>query len=119
MSSIRDSTKELKEYSTKTLKGLKKAIPKDDRHELIKCKEYLKETDARRRELDLRIDSNRAALSVLRKNGEKNMDRLLDPLENAASVWKDVKSQAPITQQNLIPLTKLWSQKTEEEMEAY
>lgn len=45
--------------------------------------------------------------------------RLLDPLENAASVWKDVKSQAPITQQNLIPLTKLWSQKTEEEMEAY
>lgn len=42
---------------------------------MIKCKEYLKETDARRRELDLRIDSNRAALSVLRKNGEKNMDR--------------------------------------------
>lgn len=40
-------------------------------------------------------------------------------MENAASVWKDVKSQAPITQQNLIPLTKLWSQKTEEEMEAY
>lgn len=46
-------------------------------------------------------------------------DRLLDPLENAASVWKDVKSQAPTTQQNLVPLTKLWSQKTEEEMEAY
>lgn len=45
--------------------------------------------------------------------------RLLDTLDNAASVWTDVKSQAPITQQNLVPLTKLWSQKTEEEIEAY
>lgn len=45
--------------------------------------------------------------------------RLLDTLDNAASVWKDVKSQAPTTQQNLVPLTKLWSQKTEEEMETY
>ena len=47
------------------------------------------------------------------------LTRLLDTLDNAASVWKDVKSQAPITQQNLIPLTKLWSQKTEEEIETY
>lgn len=45
--------------------------------------------------------------------------RLLDALENAAGVWKDVKDQAPTTQQNLIPLSKLWSQKTEEEMEVY
>lgn len=50
-------------------------IPKDDRHELIKCKEYLKEAEARREELDLRIDANRAALFVLRKKGEKNVDR--------------------------------------------
>ncbi len=50
-------------------------IPKDDRHELIKCKEYLKEAEARREQLDLRIDANRAALFVLRKNGEKNVDR--------------------------------------------
>lgn len=45
--------------------------------------------------------------------------RLLDTLDNAASVWKDVKSQAPTTQQSLVPLTKLWSQKTEEEIETY
>lgn len=45
--------------------------------------------------------------------------RLLDTLDTAATVWTDVKSQAPITQQNLIPLTKLWSEKTEEEIEAY
>lgn len=45
--------------------------------------------------------------------------RLLDTLDNAAMVWKDVKAQAPVTQQNIVPLTKLWSQKTEEEMEAY
>eukprot|EP00904_Undaria_pinnatifida_P003126 jgi/Undpi1/12814/HiC_scaffold_7.g02481.m1 len=119
MSSIKDSTRELKDYSTKTLKGLKKNIPKDDRHELIKCKEYLKESEARRGELDLRIDANRAALFVLRKNGERNVERLLDTLDNAASVWTDVKSQAPVTQQNLVPLTKLWSQKTEEEIEIY
>lgn len=50
-------------------------IPKDDRHELIKCKEYLKEAEARREELDLRIDANRAALFVLRKKGEKTVDR--------------------------------------------
>lgn len=50
-------------------------IPKDDRHELIKCKEYLKESEARREELDLRIDANRAALFVLRKNGERNVER--------------------------------------------
>ncbi|CBJ30911.1 Dynein heavy chain family dynein heavy chain [Ectocarpus siliculosus] len=119
MSTIKDSTKELKDYSTKTLKGLKKNIPKDDRHELIKCKEYLKETEARRQELDLRINANRAALFVLRKKGEKNVDRLLDTLDNAATVWTDVKAQAPTTQQNLVPLTKLWSEKTEEEIEAY
>lgn len=45
--------------------------------------------------------------------------RLLDTLDTAATVWTDVKSQAPTTQQNLIPLTKLWSEKTEEEIEAY
>lgn len=50
-------------------------IPKDDRHELIKCKEYLKESEARRGELDLRIDANRAALFILRKNGERNVER--------------------------------------------
>lgn len=55
--------------------SLLQTIPKDDRHELIKCKEYLKETEARREQLDLRIDANRAALFVLRKNGEKNVDR--------------------------------------------
>lgn len=53
-------------------------IPKDDRHELIKCKEYLKEAEARREELDLRIDANRAALFVLKKRGEKNVDRYAD-----------------------------------------
>eukprot|EP00903_Cladosiphon_okamuranus_P015249 g14093.t1 len=77
LGSIKDTTKELKDYSTKTLKGLKKNIPKDDRHELIKCKEYLKEAEARREELDLRINANRAALFVLRKKGEKNVDRQL------------------------------------------
>lgn len=46
-------------------------------------------------------------------------DRLLDALESAASIWKDVKMQAPTTQHDLVPLTKLWSQKTEEEMEDY
>lgn len=45
--------------------------------------------------------------------------RLLDTLDTAATVWTDVKSQAPTTQQNLVPLTKLWSEKTEEEIEAY
>lgn len=45
--------------------------------------------------------------------------RLLDALENAATVWKDVNRQVPNTQQSLVPLTKLWSQKTEEEMETY
>lgn len=50
-------------------------IPKDDRHELIKCKEYLKEAEARREELDLRIDANRAALFILKRKGEKNVDR--------------------------------------------
>lgn len=50
-------------------------IPKDDRHELIKCKEYLKDSEARRAELDLRIDANRAALFVLRKNGERSVER--------------------------------------------
>lgn len=45
--------------------------------------------------------------------------RLLDALDGAAGIWKDVKDQAPTTQQNLIPLSKLWSQKTEEEMEVY
>ncbi|CAN0091919.1 unnamed protein product, partial [Discosporangium mesarthrocarpum] len=94
-------------------------IPKDDRHELIKCKEHLKSAESRREELDLRINANRAALQVLKKKGEKNMDRMLDALENAGSVWNDVISQAPLTQNNLVPLTKLWTEKTEEEVEAY
>lgn len=45
--------------------------------------------------------------------------RLLDTLDTAATVWTDVKSQAPVTQQSLVPLTKLWSEKTEEEIDAY
>lgn len=61
--------------NTPTLHRRNQNIPKDDRHELIKCKEYLKESEARRKELDLRIDANRAALFILRKKGEKNVDR--------------------------------------------
>lgn len=69
-------------------------IPKDDRHELIKCKEYLKEAEARREELDLRIDANRAALFVLRKKGEKNVDRCVASLalfKTCAAAFQSVK----------------------------
>lgn len=69
-------------------------IPKDDRHELIKCKEYLKEAEARREELDLRIDANRAALFVLRKKGEKNVDRCiasLDMFRTCAAAFQSAK----------------------------
>lgn len=142
-------------------RNISQDIPKDDRQELIKCKEYLKEAEARRDELDLTVKANRAALLVLRDKGERAAerwrgvisikgtfinqrqtnirhqkantyfpppsyttilhagDRLLDSLDNAASVWKDVQSQAPITKHNIVPLTKLWSQKTDEEMESY
>lgn len=66
-------------------------IPKDDRHELVKCKEYLKEAEARREELDLRIDANRAALFVLKRKGEKNVDRCVARTV-VPSVWDVLRS---------------------------
>lgn len=65
----------MRHFSFVLISSILQNIPKDDRHELIKCKEYLKEAEARREELDLRIDANRAALFVLRMKGEKNADR--------------------------------------------
>lgn len=63
-------------------------IPKDDRHELIKCKEHLKAAEARRQDLDLQVDTNRAILSVLKRRGEKNTERYCAFLEQLVSTAK-------------------------------
>jgi hypothetical protein len=47
------------------------------------------------------------------------MDKLIESVENSASLWADVSKQIPITSASIVPLTKTWSVTIESEMEAY
>ncbi|CAM9498163.1 unnamed protein product, partial [Phaeothamnion confervicola] len=119
---IRESTKELKDDSSRVVKGLRKIIPSDDRSELIKVKEFVRGVTAREGELSLRVDGHRAALAHMRRrNGDKGggSGGGGSALEGAAAAWREAQQQAPLTEASIVPLTRTWSQRTHDEMEAY
>ncbi|CAM9266952.1 unnamed protein product [Chrysoparadoxa australica] len=118
MNYIKDSTKELKDFCNKSLKGLRANIPKESRPDLIRVKEFLKGVNRRQDQLNLRVDSNLAAIKILRKT-EKGADRMMDALDSASTLWSDAKSQVPITAAAIVPLTQAWATTTEESIGAY
>lgn len=118
MGRLKDDAKGLKDYANATLKGLKKAVPDDDRGALIKQKEHLNSVEEKKEKLHLMVDSNMAALRYLKRKGN-NVDRLVDALGNSASLLADVEKQAPQTAQALVPLTATWEERTEAEVLEY
>jgi dynein heavy chain len=118
MEYIRRQIKEVKDYSTNSLKSLKKIIPKDEVDALIKVKEVIKDVEHRRKEIELNTDSCRSALTYFRSKGNSN-DKMIEQIENAASLWTDVIKQAPLTTNSIVPLVKTWSGIIEDQIDAY
>ena len=120
---IKESTAELKDFCSKAVAGLRTAIPKgqDDVEPLIRVKAFLKAVDLRRLELELRIDTNKAALQYLKRKGLKldRLDHMIASLENAATLWQEVQRQAPVTATAIAPHNKVWSLKVQEGVEQY
>ena len=118
MEHVKKRTGEIKSYSTNSYRGLKKPTPKEDMDPLMKVKELLKDTEARRAAIELDLDTNRTALQHFKKEGE-SVDKILEQVDNAANLWQDVLKQVPITTNAIIPVTKIWSSNIETSMEEY
>jgi dynein heavy chain, axonemal len=118
MEHIRKETKDIKEYASNSFKSLKKPVPKDELDPLIRVKEVLNDCESKRQQLELSLDSNRCALQYFKSTGGQ-MDKLLEQLENSATLWSDVTKQAPITSSQIIPVTKVWSSNIENQIEDY
>eukprot|EP01041_Mallomonas_annulata_P001785 gene1785-3464_t len=118
MEYIKKTVKDTKEYSTNSLKGLKKPIPKEEVDPLIKTKEILKEIEVKKSSVELANDSNRAALLYFKTRGGQS-DKSLEQLENSVTLWNDLIKQVPMTSHQIIPLVKVWSANIEEQIESY
>ena len=101
MEHVKKRTGEIKSYSTNSYRGLKKPTPKEDMDPLMKVKELLKDTEARRAAIELDLDTNRTALQHFKKEGE-SVDKILEQVDNAANLWQDVLKQVPITTNAII-----------------
>ena len=118
MENIRKQIKDTKDYSTNSLKSLKKTIPKDEMDSLIKVKEVLNDVEVKRVELELGNDVSHAALSFFKAQGGQ-MDKMIEQVENVKALWADVIKQAPMTANIIMPVTKHWSDIVETQMETY
>ena len=118
MDHIKRRTAEIKSYSTNSYKGMKKPTPKEEMEPLMKVKEILKDTEQKREVIELDLDTNRTALNYFKKEGE-SVDKVIEQVETASGLWKDVLKQAPITANAIVPVTKVWSANIEGQMEEY
>ena len=118
MDYIRKQTNQIKEYSTHSYKSLKKSIPKDDRDGLIKVKEVIKDVESKRKEIELNTDICKSALTYFKSKGG-SMDKMLEQIDNVASLWADCVKQVPLTTNSIVPLVKNWSGIIEEQIDAY
>ena len=67
----------------------------------------------------LLIDSTTASLAYLKKMNTPGVDRKMDAINNGAQLWEDVLRQAPVTEAEIIPVTKIWAAKTQDKMIKY
>jgi dynein heavy chain, axonemal len=118
MEYLRKQIKDTKDYSTNSLKNLKKPIPKEDVNSLISVKEVLKDVESRKTEIDLSIDSCKACLQYFKNKGG-SMEKMIEQIENVSSLWADVSKQVPQTTNSIVPLVKTWSGIIEEQIEQY
>jgi dynein heavy chain len=78
----------------------------------------LNDVAGKKETIDLGLDSCRAALQYFRKQGGQ-MDKMIEQLDNSASLWVDVIKHVPVTTQAIVPLVKTWSTIIEEQIDAY
>jgi len=119
MNAIRVATKGLKEFSDKSIKGMNKKANKEDVKTLIAVKEHLRNVAERTDELNTQIDINMASLNYMKRNGAEKVDSMISALESATDLWRDASAQAPVTANAIVPLNRIWVEKTEKKMEVY
>ncbi|GMH84222.1 hypothetical protein TrST_g13493, partial [Triparma strigata] len=119
MNSIRNATKQLKDFSDKSIKGMKKKPNKEDVKSLIAVKEHLRNVAERTVALETAIDINYAALLYMKRNGAEKIDSMINALESAKELWMDASALAPVTANAIVPFNRIWVEKTEKKMELY
>lgn len=118
MSSITTATKKLKDFSNSSLKALKKQANKEEVKSVTQILDHLRVVAEKTDENEISIDTNMAALSYLKKKGGA-VDKLITNLSNASELWADAKKQAPITATQIIPMKRVWTDRTERMIEQY
>ena len=118
MEYIRKQIKETKDYSNNALKSLKKPIPKEEVDALIKVKEVLKDIEAKRAVVELDSDSCKASLLYFKSKGGP-MEKMIEQIDNASSLWADVIKQVPVCVNSIVPLVKTWTGIIEEQIDTY
>jgi dynein heavy chain len=118
MEHIRRCIKETKDYSSNSLKSIKKTIPKEELDALIKVKDVLKDIETRKEDVERTADSCRSALLYFKGKGQA-MEKNIEQMDNALALWSDVSKQVPVTQNQLVPLTRNWSGVVAEQIETY
>jgi dynein heavy chain len=118
MEAIKAQIKHTKDYSNVSLKGLKKTITKEEVDPLIRVKEVLKDVEEQTEKVALQNDTNRAALQFFKAKGGA-MDKMIEQLDNAESLWADTLKQVPVTSNSIVPFVKIWSSNIEDQIENY
>jgi len=118
MENVKKKIKEIKDYATNSMKGLKKTVSKEDVDPLIKLKEVIKDVETRKPHIDLDLDTTRNTLLYFKQKGGQ-MDKIMEQLDNSSSLWADVSKQTPLTANSIVPFTKIWSANIETQIEQY
>jgi len=118
MQSITTGTKKLKDFSSSSLKGLKKPANKEEVKSVTSILDHLRIVADRTVENEVSADTNMAALLYLKKKGG-SVDKLISNLSNAKEIWYDAKNQAPITATQIIPMKRVWVDRTEKQIQDY
>jgi dynein heavy chain len=112
LKSLKDSTRDVKDFSNTTLRNLRKEIPKGQLDPLIKVKQNLVFVENRKKEIDYAVDTTTAALNYLKNNGG-HVDREIKAMSEAGDSWVELQTQAPVTQAAIVPETKTQAMKTQ------
>ena len=112
---------DLTRFSTETMKGLEKVIPKEEIKSLIFVKEHLRNVSNKKEAYELGLASNRASLLYIKKKGINvpSLEKTLKKLESAGELWTQTKLAVPVVTERISTYDQVWAGKTRFKIEVY
>ena len=120
LDTVKNTVKDLKEFCNNKKRGMNKAPTDvgDSVAPLIEVKAHLRSITEETGSSFLTIAANRTALAYLKKKGA-SVDRLVDSVNQVEEMWTEVLDLGPKVAAAIVPQTKEWAQRTEDDVIAY